>query len=79
MICWNNELVGIDYQVFDGKLNHNDVSNDFLKKDNSKITRVISLTTGDKLKFRGRMIQGTHAQTSAHSFRVTIKKLPQET
>jgi len=54
---------------------YNWLSSSFFKKDGASITRIITLSAGDKIKMRGRMIQGSFAQTGAHTTRLRIRKV----
>lgn len=75
VIVFNNEFAGTPFDFFQPGYEENWLSNDFLKKDGCSICRIVTLTAGDKLKMRGRVIQGDYGETAAHSVRFRIKKI----
>lgn len=72
---WNDEIPNTPYNIFIPAIEENWLSNDFLKKDGASITRLVSLSSGDKIKLRGRIIQGDYGETAAHSVRLRIRKV----
>ena len=75
VFVFNNEFVGTPFDYFVNGVEENWLSNDFLKKDGASITRQVYLSNGDKIKMRGRIIQGDYGETAAHTVRLRIKKL----
>ena len=75
IIYWQNYNDDRTFLPFEDGYTDNWVDTDFLKKESASITRIVSLSAGDKIKMRGRMIQGLYGQTAAHTVRLRIKKL----